>query len=493
MSDMECPDIFACRSILSLCDAARVGFGAARLTEHRSRHGLVAWDIWGSAPRQRGGAILEQIVVRKTVCLRRLGGNRRGELRAGRFFASAKVTAEKIVAGWSDLTGAACAGRHVLAIQDTSEVKFPTAAQRRRGLGPVKKGNAHGVLVHAMIAVDATSGACLGLVGGEVWNRPGVNPIPHRKRPLEERESMRWLATAEQAKQVLEPAAMVTVVGDREADIYANWASVPEAGFHLLMRTMKDRRLADGGMLFAAAAGFSVAGRCKIELPAREPGQLKRTAVVELRFGEVVICRPDQKHDRSLPETVRLRLLEVREIDPPADVDPLHWRLMTTHRIDDAAAAWEIVGWYQLRWVIEQWFRVMKSQGLQLEDSQLASAERLVKLAAVATKAACIDIQLTQERDGKHQLPALTVFTEPEIETIEALVPTLEGKTDRQKNPHPSRSLARASWVIARLGGWNCYYKPPGPITMRRGMEQFHAIHRGRRLEMMLQREVRIP
>jgi hypothetical protein len=62
---------------------------------------------------------------RKTVCLRRLGGDRKGELQAGRFFASPKVTAAKLVAGWSDLTGAACAGRHVLAIQDRSEVKFP--------------------------------------------------------------------------------------------------------------------------------------------------------------------------------------------------------------------------------------------------------------------------------------------------------------------------------------------------------------------------------
>jgi hypothetical protein len=78
----------------------------------------------------------------------------------------------------------------------------------------------------------------------------------------------------------------------------------------------------------------------------------------------------------------------------------------------------------------------------------------LVKLAAAAIKAACIDIQLVQERDGKHQLPASTVFTEPEIETLEALVPTLEGKTERQKNPHPVRSLARARWVVARLGGW---------------------------------------
>ena len=90
----------------------------------------------------------------------------------------------------------------------------------------------------------------------------------------------------------------------------------------------------------------------------------------------------------------------------------------------------------------------------------------LKKLAAAAVKAACIDIQLTQERDGKHQLPGATVFTEAEMDTIEALVPTLEGKTDRQKNPHPVKSLARATWVVARLGGWNCYYKPPGPITL---------------------------
>ncbi len=135
----------------------------------------------------------------------------------------------------------------------------------------------------------------------------------------------------------------------------------------------------------------------------------------------------------------------------------------------------------------------MKSQGLQLEDSQLATGERLVKLAAVATKAACIDMQLVQERDGKDQLPASNVFTEPEIDTLEALSPTLEGKTERQQNLHPVASLAWAAWIIARLGGWNCYYKPPGPITMRRGMEQFYSIHRGRRLEMMLKREVRIP
>ena len=433
------------------------------------------------------------MVSRKTVCLRRLGGNRGGELQAGRFFANLKVTAAKLVAGWSDRTGAGCAGRHVLAIQDRCEVKFPTTAQRRRGLGPVGKGNAYGVLVHAMIAVDAPSGSCLGLVGGDVWSREGVNPTPHRQRPLAERESVHWVDTAQQAKQVLRSAAMVTVVADREADIYPNWASVPDANFHLLGRAMSDRLLAGGGMLFAAAAAFPVVGRRRIELRSHEPAHPKRTAVVQLRYGEVEICRPRDEYDHSLPPTVRLRLIEVREVNPPEGVEPLHWRLLTTHQIADAAAAWEIVGWYQLRWVIEQLFRVMKSQGLQLEDSQLASAERLVKLAAVATKAACVDIQLTQGRDGTDQMPASNLFTEPEIDTLAALGPTLEGSTERQQNHYPMQGLAWAAWIIARLGGWNCYYKPPGPITFRRGMEQFYAIHRGRLLGMALQRDVRIP
>jgi hypothetical protein len=430
-----------------------------------------------------GATILERMVQCKTVCLRQLGGDRGGELRVGRFFASEKVSAERIVEDRGRLTGPASAGRHVLAIQDTCEVKFPTTAQNRRGLGPVKKGNAYGVLVHAMIAVDAPTGACLGLIGGEVWTRDGVVEVAPHNRPLAERESMRWLAATEQAKHVLQPATMVTVVGDRESDIYAQWASVPEDGFHLLTRAMNDRRLSSSDLLFATMAGFPMVGQRTIDLPAREPGRAARTAKLELRFGTVEIMRPNGEWDRSLARTVTLQAIEVREIEAPPNVEPLHWRMLTTHTIADAAAAWCIVDWYRLRWTIEQLFRVLKSQGLQLEDSQVTSAERLTKLAAVATKAACIDIQLTQERDGKAGLPASTVFSEAEIETLAVLGPTLEGKTERQRNPHPVRSLAAASWIIARLGGWNCYYKPPGPITMRRGMEQFHAIHRGRQLD----------
>ena len=149
-----------------------------------------------------GAAILEQMITRKTVCLKRLGGDRAGELRVGRFFANEKVTAPKIVESWSELTGEAVRGRHVLVPQDTTEVSFSTTAERRRGLGQCGHGNAYGVLAHVMLAVDADSGACLGLVAGEIWNRKSKVTAPLRRRALSARESRRWLDTAETAKEI---------------------------------------------------------------------------------------------------------------------------------------------------------------------------------------------------------------------------------------------------------------------------------------------------
>jgi hypothetical protein len=421
------------------------------------------------------------MVLAKTVCLKRLGQDRGGELSAGRFFASGKVTPEKIIANWPQQTRTAVVGRHVLAIQDTTEVSFATRPKRRRGLGQCGHGNAYGLLAHAMVAVDATTHACLGLVGGEIWTRKGrVTAL--RKRARADKESRRWLETAEQAQPVLAAAAMVTVVSDREGDIYASWARLPGIGLHVLNRVMSDRRLlgeAEGVTLYTVADRFPKAGTASIELPARLPERAKRVAKLCIRFGEVEIVRPVNEKDRTLIKTVRLRLVDVREVDAQAAVEPLHWQLLTTHAVADVAKAWQLVDWYRARWQIEQLFRVVKSQGFGLEESQINTAERLMKLAAVAIKAACIDMQLVQERDGVHGLEAITVFTEPEIATMEALNPTLEGKTDRQKNPHPLGSLARACWVIARLGGWNCYGRPPGPITFHRGRQRFNAIHQG--------------
>jgi hypothetical protein len=147
-----------------------------------------------------------------------------------------------------------------------------------------------------------------------------------------------------------------------------------------------------------------------------------------------------------------------------------------------------------LLWDIEEVFRALKSDGMRLEETQVHAAVRLFKLAVVGLAAACRTIQLVDARDGSPR-PATDVIDPTLLPAAEAIGPTLEGKTERQKNPHPLHSLAWLSWIIARLGGWNCYYKPPGPKTMRAGWARFATMAAGFTIAEVLKAEsnVRIP
>lgn len=421
------------------------------------------------------------MVARKSVCLRRAAGGKRSEIvRYGRFLDNRRVTVSSLIEGWGRRTATAAAGRHVLAIHDTSEINFRTSPEHRRGLGEIAKGNSHGVLLHAMLAVDAQSGDSLGLVAGEIWTRQGRQVIAHDKRAASERESRRWLSTAQAAKKVLAAASMVTVIGDRESDIYSAWTQAPEDRVHLLSRSMQDRALVGGGLLDATVAGWPAIACRRLELVERA-GRPARHAKLEMRLGEVTIKRP-HRCDRHLPDGVRLRVVEVREPNPPAGQAPLRWCLLTTHQIQDAAEAWQIVEWYKLRWTIEQLFRTLKKQGLRLEDSQVESAERLLKLTAIATHAAALIMQLVQARDGQRVQPASIAFTADEIDALHAIeADQYAPRTEKQRNPHPKQSLAWAAWIVARLGGWDGYSssKPPGPITFKHGLDYFHGIAKG--------------
>lgn len=420
------------------------------------------------------------MVAGKGVCLRRLSkGDRALEVRFNRFLGNAKVTAERIIESWSESTVAAVARRHVLAIQDTSEIHFNTAPQRRRGLGEIGKGNNHGVLLHPVLAVDAEDGNCLGLLSGKIWTRNGRRAVSHDLRDLSDKESQRWIEVALEAKPLLIDAAMVTFVGDRENDIFAFYASVTDQRCYAIVRNMHDRKLADGRGLYAAIEGMPVQDRRPIRLPARTQ-RPERSALLELRFDTVALARPQTKFLRYLPKSLSLTVLDVCEINPPTGVEPLHWRLLTTHRLASAQDAWQIVEWYKQRWIIEQFFRVLKTQGFRLEDSQIGTADRLLKLVAIAAKAAVITIQLLQARDGGQQ-SARIVFNASELAALTVLNQQIEARSKRLKNPHPPDSLPWAAWIIGRLGGWDGYpsSKPPGPITFKSGLEYFYALAAG--------------
>ncbi len=384
------------------------------------------------------------------------------------------------------------AGRHVLAIQDTSELNFQTSSGQSRGLGLIGKGTGRGLLLHPMLALDASTQECLGLVGGTIWTRAQAAVTPRNSdgkkkktnatRRLSEKESRHWIETALTAKKRLSQAAQVTMIADREADVYSLWASVSGERVHVLGRAYHDRKLVGGGTLSTAARHWPVCGTRSITLRERE-GRPERTANLELRIGTITLPRPQHAREAALPDQVTLTLIELVEPDPPDGAEALLWRLLTTHTATNAEAAWQIVDWYRARWMIEQFFRTLKKQGFQIEDSQLETAERLIKLVAIAARAAVIVMQLVHARDGGSSLPASAVFTSQEIDLLQVLNASYHKPSQKRSNPHPKASLPWAAWVIARLGGWSGYTSKgsevPGPITFKNGLDAFRRLAEG--------------
>ena len=290
------------------------------------------------------------------------------------------------------------------------------------------------------------------------------------------------MSTAQAVAERAAGADQLIIVGDRESDIFALFARRP-ARVELVVRAAQDRSLADGTRLFAGAGEWPSLGACAVRVGPRGPGDKGRTAVVGVRAGAVRVARPRHGVDLGPTKQLDLSLVEVREEQPPAGSAAIHWRLITTLPVGDFTAAQEIVQIYRLRWRIEQTFRACKSDGLGLPDLQTHHADRLFKMGALALGAAVRTIQLVDARDGGRR-PGSDVADPEILEAAAAIGPSLEGKTPRQTNPHAPGSLPWLSWIVARLGGWNCYYKPPGPKTMRAGWDKLAAMAAGYHLAM---------
>ena len=203
-----------------------------------------------------------------------------------------------------------------------------------------------------------------------------------------------------------------------------------------------------------------------------------------VRFGRIRITRPGTCSDRDAPREIELYAIEVRELNPPPG-DAVCWRLLTTHAVETIEQALTVIGWYRLRWHIEQLFRTLKRQGLRIEQSVVEDGEALEKLAVIALIVATITMQLVLARAaGAHDAPASRVFDPEQLVVLHALQSTVQGRTRKQQNPHPPNSLAWAGWTIARLGGWTGYEsdRSMGPITMRDGLDRFSGIVDGYRL-----------
>jgi hypothetical protein len=455
-------------------------------------------DAWRAAV---GTELIERVATTGSLVIRKLGATGAGELAIHRFLSAPSVTCQEMLATLAGRTQSATAGRRIVVAQDTTEINFAGRAANRRRLGAAGDGVSAGFFIHPLVAIDSETEAVLGLLDAHIWTRnDAIEAAPRRRRAIEDKESMRWLRGVERAGELLADAASVVVVGDRESDIYSCFARRP-VGVELIVRAAQDRATAtapDGlavdGSLFASAAAWPELTRQQVKVAPRRVGDPGRIATVALRAGPVSLKRPRQGFAKTDAETVSMTLVEAREINPPPNQEPLHWRLLTSLAVGDADTACEIVRLYRLRWRIEEVFRALKSDGMRLEETQMHAAERLFKLAVVGLAAACRTLQLVDARNGSAR-PATDVIDTALLSAADAIGPTLEGKTDRQKNPHPPHSLAWLAWIIARLGGWNCYYKPPGPKTMRAGWGQFESMAAGFAVAMAfdLKSNLRIP
>ena len=176
-----------------------------------------------------------------------------------------------------------------------------------------------------------------------------------------------------------------------------------------------------------------------------------------------------------------MRLVEVEEAGAPVDCEPVHWRLLTTLPAADAAAAWGIVEDYRRRWRIEEYFRILKRSGMDLEEARLEGAHALHNLVAIGAVAGLAVMQLVEGRDAAPTHRATAVIAPETVLFVIALCATLEGKTAKQQNPHEQGSLAWLAWVVARLGGWSGYarYGKAGPKTIAAGWQIFTTMRHG--------------
>jgi hypothetical protein len=374
------------------------------------------------------------------------------------------------------------AGREIIVVQDTSELFLGGRRAKANGYGPVGKGGGtRGLLLHAALAIDAGNDALLGLVDAQVWNRDKGKVTARRSRVTADKESQRWLSATAKASDALSAAHSITVISDREGDIYEHFARRP-ANVELIVRASWDRQIkltsGKSARLFAFGDSLPKAARFSATIPAA-PGRKERTAQLALRFSPVTLCRPHPSPAPDLPDTIGLTMVDVREVSPTHDGKPIHWRLLTTRVLTTPDQARRIVDLYRKRWTIEEFFRTLKTAGFDIEEADIGEPEVMIKFVAAAAVAAVTIMQLVRARDGMTEEKLAEAFEPGDQPVLEALSSQLEGSTAKQKNPHPKGTLAFAAWVIARLGGWTAYYGKPGPKVMRLGLEDFRLIKYG--------------
>lgn len=374
---------------------------------------------------------------------------------------------------------------HILAIQDTSEVNFSNHMGRLmndKDIGPVTNNNNAGFFCHPVLVIDTENQLPVGIASVEIWNRPWDKPDKYERdyhnQDIEEKESYRWISSAQATKKLLSKATCITIIGDRESDIYDEFVTVPDHRTNLLIRAKVNRKLwGENYNLFEKLGSSEQKANYTLDIRNNRK-RVKRKAKMSLRYEKVKIRHPKNRPPENRPDYVEMWAIEARELPEsvPGKEEPVLWRLLTTHSIECAEDALKCVEWYSQRWFIEELFRVLKSKGLAIEESQLETGEGLKKLAIMALQVALNTMILKLSLTNSHKINANIIFSREQLHFLSIYMEKLEGRSKKLKNPYDFGSLQWASWGMARLGGWSGYQSqgPPGYISIKNGMDRFY-------------------
>jgi len=403
------------------------------------------------------------------------------ELKAAyRLFDNEKATRERVVGPHLENTRRACAsgGEHLL-VEDTTALSY-SGRRPVDGLGPISKDpDTQGILVHSTLALRVERWlddgdpevTAEGLFGQESWVRTGEKKKGtenSHQRKERSRESERWARVLQETGGPPDGCRW-TLLADREGDIYRVMSDCRGNRVDFIIRALQPRCLMDeDASPFDAVAATAPLGRLTVDLRAR-PGALARTAILDVRAVRVTLRAP--KGERSTFDPLPVSVVEAREVDAPAGVEPLRWVLLTSWNVATLEDAVRVVKAYSKRWLIEEYHKALKT-GAGIERSQLEARERLeVLLGILAVVAVRLLNMKLLCRSRPHDEAAAGTLGPEALKILEATYGT---PRDGWTNRNLFVAVARLGGFLARKGDGD-----PGWITIWRGFDSLMLMARG--------------
>jgi hypothetical protein len=293
----------------------------------------------------------------------------------------------------------------------------------------------------------------------------GKNRQNRLSRPLEQKESLRWVEGYKKACVLQEEVGETRVVymADRDSDLFELFEAAESGKADWLIRAAQDRAVQGGGLLREKVDQSPSLGQVEFDLaPAR--GRSPRRVVQSLRAARVLLRAPYRPDKKLAP--VEVTAILAREDNPAAGEDPIEWLLLSNLPVESFEDAHEKVQWYLCRWQIEVFFRILKS-GCKVEQLQLQSRERIEVALALYLIVAWRVLYLTRLGRTVPDLCCEVAFSPQEWQAVYLV-------SKRQKPPQQPPRLLEMLTLVACLGGYLARKGdgPPGPKTIWIGLQR---------------------